>query len=100
MARSKPVGELKNIGATLAARLAEIGVFNRADLARMGPARAYRRMNEEAGKKLPVCYHLYSLEAALRDVDWRRLSEGEKQALKRAASATDKPRARQRHTGA
>ena len=86
MTRSKPVGELKNIGATLSARLAQIGVFTRADLARMGPARAYRRMNEQAGKKLPVCYNLYSLEAALRDVDWRRLSEEQKQELQRAAS--------------
>ena len=87
MARSKPVGQLKNIGATLSARLAAIGVLTRADLARMGSARAYRRMNEKAGKKLPVCYHLYSLEAALRDVDWRQLSEEEKQELKRAGSA-------------
>lgn len=82
-----PVGKLKNIGATLSARLAKIDVFTRADLARMGPARAYRFMNEEAGKKLPVCYNLYSLEAALRDVDWRQLSEAEKQDLKRAGSA-------------
>ena len=84
MTRSKSAGKLKNIGATLSARLAEIGVFTRADLARMGPARAYRLMNAKAGKKLPLCYNLYSLAAALRDVDWRQLSEEEKQELKRA----------------
>ncbi len=86
MVGSEPVGQLKNIGTTLSARLAAIGVFTRADLARMGPAIAYRRMNAAAGKKLPICYNLYSLEAALRDVDWRRLSQAEKQELKSAGS--------------
>ena len=87
MARSKPVGELKNIGAALTARLAGIGIHTKADLEKIGPANAYRRMNEAAGKKLPVCYNLYSLEGALRDMDWRQLSKQEKKELQRAGSA-------------
>ena len=86
-AESQPVGKLRNIGATLSARLAAIGVFTRADLARIGPARAYLHMSEAAGRALPVCYNLYSLEAALRDIDWRGLSDEEKHELKRAGSA-------------
>ena len=82
MAESKPVSELKNIGATLSTRLAAIGVFTLADLTRVGAAKAYRRMNEEAGKRLPLCCNLFNLEAALRDVDWRQLSDEEKQALR------------------
>ncbi len=85
MTDSTPVEALKNIGATLSARLATIGVSTRADLARMGPAKAYRLLNAQAGKRLPVCYNLYSLEAALRDMDWRQLSEADKQALKHEA---------------
>jgi len=83
----EPVSKLKNIGATLSARLTQIGIFTRGDLLEMGPVGAYHRMNEIAGKKLPVCYNLYSLEAALRNIDWRQITEEEKQNLKKAAAA-------------
>lgn len=86
MAPSPPVGTLKNIGVTLSARLAEIGVHTRADLEQVGPATAYQHLNAKAGKKLPVCYNLYSLEAALRDMDWRDLSDEEKLALREGGS--------------
>jgi len=82
------VGELRNIGATVAERLASIGISSRSDLAKMGAVEAYRRMcQEHPGRTLPVCYYLYSLEAALRDVHWNDLTAEEKQSLRSQAGA-------------
>jgi len=54
-------------------------------LARIGPANTYRRLCERAGKRLPYCYYLYSLEGALRGVHWSSLTAEEKQRLRIAA---------------
>lgn len=79
------VTELKNIGATLGRRLAAVGIVTREDLARTGSVRTYQLLCEVEQRRLPVCYNLYSLEAALRDLDWRALDEVEKADLKRSA---------------
>lgn len=72
---------LPNLGPTIRARLHEIGVNTAAELKRLGAARAYNQLCKTAGKKLPRCYYLYSLEAALRGVHWTSLSSRDKQRL-------------------
>ena len=70
----RSLDQLKNIGKTVAQRLNEIGVFNEADLASVGSVEAYKRIEARfPGKTLPVCYYLYSLEAALLDIHWNDL---------------------------
>ncbi|NQY95616.1 MAG: TfoX/Sxy family DNA transformation protein [Henriciella sp.] len=71
-----------NIGDTLSKRLASIEIYSRSDLELVGPVRAYIRMSELAGKRLPMCYNLYSLQGALNGKDWRELSNAEKQKLR------------------
>lgn len=69
-----PLQSLKNIGATLAKKLNEIGVQTPADLAETGPVNAYLKMKENSpGKTIPVCYYLYSLQGALLDLHWNDL---------------------------
>lgn len=80
---SSPVGQLKNIGPTVARRLLEIGVKTRKDLEAVGPVAAYRHISANyPGKHLPVCYYLYSLEGALRDQHWNEIPEQAKMALR------------------
>jgi len=81
---SKPVGQLKNIGPTVARRLLEIGVKTRKDLEAVGPVAAYQHISANyPGKHLPVCYYLYSLEGALRDQHWNDIPERVKTTLQR-----------------
>lgn len=79
------LAKLPNLGSTVCRRLAEIGINDSRALERMGPANAYIRMVHGAGRALPVCYYLYSLEGALRGEDWRCLSEQEKERLRNEA---------------
>ncbi len=82
MPRASQLSALKNIGAIVEQRLNEIGIFTRADLKRVGPAAAYRRLKaKHPNTTLPRCYYLYSLEGALRDVHWDRLPAGVKRQL-------------------
>lgn len=80
-----PVGQRPNLGPTIVRRLAEAGIGDLVSLRRVGPAEAYRRMTARAGRRLPVCYYLYSLEGAVRGIDWRQLSAKDKARLQRAA---------------
>lgn len=76
------LGKLQNIGPKLARRLNAIGINNREDLARCGAAKAFISLQQEyATERLPVCYYLYSLHAALKDCDWRTLTDTQKQKL-------------------
>jgi len=83
--RATAVTALPNIGATLGRRLASIGVETRQDLSNMGSVRAYQLLCEREQRRLPVCYNLYSMEAALRGHDWRLLDADDKTRLKREA---------------
>jgi len=76
---------LPNLGLTIIQRLAEVGIARLSSLRRVGPAAAYTRMSVAAGRRLPVCYYLYSLEGALQRRDWRTLSSSDKARLRRAA---------------
>ena len=80
--RATHVTALPNIGATLARRLASIGIETREDLANLGSVRVYQLLCETEQRRLPVCYNLYSIEAALRGHDWRLLNCDDKTSLK------------------
>mgnify|MGYP001806366141 len=81
-----PLSHLRNIGNTVALRLCEAGINSEAELRRIGAAKAYQRMAAQCpGKRLPVCYYLYSLEGALQDRHWDAFSAQEKTDLRLAA---------------
>ena len=83
--------KLRNIGATVTKRLNEIGIFNRADLERIGTVFAYHKMKQSNPEAtLPRCYYLHSLEGALRDVHWNDLPQPLKQKLSSEAGLEDK----------
>jgi DNA transformation protein len=84
---------LRNLGPTLCRKLAEVGIHDAEELACIGPARAYIRLVSAAGRRLPVCYYLYSLQGALRGEDWRWLSDREKGRLRREAGVVQRGRA-------
>lgn len=76
-----PVENLRNLGSTSAAWLREIGVQTRADLERLGPAAAYRLVQQnQPSTSLNL---LWAMAAALNDQDWRELSDDEKATLRR-----------------
>jgi DNA transformation protein and related proteins len=70
-----------NLGATIRARLQDADIRSMAQLRLLGAARAYKELCVRAGRRLPVCYYLYSLEGALRGVRWDKLPEGDKARL-------------------
>jgi len=77
-----PLLGLKNIGPTIAARLAAVGVRTVGDLRALRPAEAYRRLRAaNPGKTIPVCYYLYSLQGALDGVSWEALPQSTKEWL-------------------
>lgn len=91
--------ELRNIGATIAKRLNEVGILSEHDLCSIGAVEAHRRIrNKHPEKSLPVCYYLYSFEAALRDVHWDDLPESRKRALRdQLGEQSGAPNAHPRH---
>jgi len=77
---------MRNLGPTIIARLAEIGVRSKRDLARLGPVEAYRRLCAARPRRThPVCYYLYSLQGALMDLHWDDLAPAMKSKLKQDA---------------
>lgn len=85
--RDVRIAQLKNIGPTIALRLAEVGIHTKADLEAVGPVAAYHRICEKhPGKRIPVCYYLYSLEGAIRGVHWDAISEPVKHSLRNQVS--------------
>lgn len=76
---------LANLGSTTIRRLEEIGIRDRESLSRIGPGSAYKRLCVEAGARLPACYYLYALEGALRNINWRAISDEDKTRLRREA---------------
>ncbi len=76
------LSELKNIGPTIEKRLNEIGIKSKTDLMRIGPAGAYKRIQQKyPDKTIPVCYYLYSFQGALEGKHWDSISEKTKQSL-------------------
>ncbi len=84
---------LPNIGKTLANRLRSVGVDDVDALRLVGAVEAYQRIAGEYGpNRPPLCYNLYSLEAAIRGHDWRLLDEAAKKKLRQLAGVDDRNR--------
>jgi DNA transformation protein len=83
MKRNRRLTELTNIGQKIASRLNAVGIRNEADLRRIGPVEAHRRLEDEFPEEtLPVCYYLYSFEGALLDLHWDDIGSERKKQLK------------------
>lgn len=81
------VRDLKNIGATVAKRLHEVGIRTKDDLERVGVVTAYCEMKQRHPEAItPLCYYLYSLEGALRNQHWDDIGEGVKETLRNDAA--------------
>ena len=90
MRRKSELSHLKNIGPTIEKRLNEIGVYTRADLQRLGPAKAYQWIcRSYPNQTIPVCYYLYSLQGALKGVHWDKVPKQVKEQLLREAKKKD-----------
>jgi len=85
MKRARPaksqLATLMNIGTTIELRLNAAGIYTREELRRIGPAEAFLKMQMQTADKLPVCYHLYSLEGALTGRHWDDVPVATKAAL-------------------
>jgi len=71
---------LKNIGPKSRGWLAEIGIYTIQDLRNSGAVVAYKMLKERYPKKVSLNL-LWGLEAAIRDMDWRELTEMDKEEL-------------------
>ncbi len=67
--------EMVNIGPTIAGKLRNIGIETPDELRRRGSVKTYRQLQSATSNRLPICYHLLSLEGAIRKTDWRDLPE-------------------------
>ena len=91
--KPEAIDSLPNIGPTVGARLARIGIRTRADLAALGAPEVYRRLVcQNGGRPLPVCYYLYSIQGALDGVHWNAIGNGHKEELLRAIGRVPKRR--------
>ena len=88
--------DLPNLGSKIVSQLRDCGITSVRQLTQIGSANAYRRLCERAGKRLPRCYYLYSLEGALRGIHWSALSADEKRHLCLAADEQAPPSQRRR----
>lgn len=78
---SEPIENLRNLGLASAAWLREVEITTIGELARLGPALAYRLVNQAQSK---VSLNLlWAMAAGLSDRDWRDLTEEEKESLRK-----------------
>ena len=73
---------MKNIGPVSRQWLAEVGIYTIKDLRKAGSITTYKILKERYPKKVSLNL-LWGLEAAIRDIDWRELTEKDKEELKR-----------------
>ena len=82
MKNNQDLSSLKNIGPTIQKKLQDIGINSKDDLKRIGPVLAYQKIqSKNQGKTIPVCYYLYSLQGALDNKHWDKISQKKKQEL-------------------
>ena len=74
------IDNLRNLGPTSVAWLREAGITTISELSRMGPVLAYRLVKERQPKA--SLNLLWALAAGLLDVDWKELSDQEKEKLR------------------
>lgn len=72
---------LKNIGPISRRWLAEVGIYTITDLRRAGSVTTYKILKERCPKRVSLNL-LWGLEAAIRNMDWRDLTETDKEDLK------------------
>lgn len=78
---TEPIDNLTNLGPISAEWLGEAGIHTIADLERLGPVVAYQLVKRrQPNTSLNL---LWALAAGLAGKDWRELSEGEKESLRR-----------------
>ncbi len=77
----KRLSDLINIGRTLEMKLNAIGIQSPAELRAHRPEVLYSKLCQKEGRRLPVCYYLYTLEGAIKGIHWRELSESQKKKL-------------------
>ena len=73
---------MKNIGPKSRQWLAEVGIYTINDLRNVGSITTYKILKERYPGKVSLNL-LWGLEAAIREVDWRELTETDKEELKR-----------------
>jgi DNA transformation protein len=80
---NRRVEDLRNIDATSAAWLRDVGIPTEAELRRFGPVFAYSLVKQ----RQPACTRnlLWALAGALTDTDWRKLPADEMERLRREA---------------
>ncbi len=76
-----PIRHLRNLGPTSAAMLEEVGITTVEELRDIGAIDAYRRLKFTFDKRVSLNF-LWGIEAGLRDMDWRLLSDQDKAKLK------------------
>lgn len=82
----EPIENLRNLGPASAAWLRDAGISTIAQLSKLGPVAVYRlvkRRQTRAGENL-----LWALAGGLLDVDWRQLSDEEKEKLRSELGGT------------
>ena len=81
---SRNLAALRNLGPVTARRLADLGISDEAELRRIGPVAAYRRL-KFAHPRETTLVALYALHGALTGTPWTDLSKAAKDELRRAA---------------
>ncbi len=82
MPQSSDLTNLKNIGAKIASRLNEVGIFTEEELRIVGAVGAHQLIKARyPNETLPVCYYLYSFEGALTGKRWNEIGASRKQDL-------------------
>ncbi|MEO6395264.1 MAG: TfoX/Sxy family protein [Devosia sp.] len=81
------IAALSSLGPVTTRRLAEIGVHTPDQLRALGSVAAYRKLKFRFGREVTL-NTLYGLEAAIRDVHWRRI-DAEIKAMLRRELGTD-----------
>ena len=74
---------LRNLGPATARRLADLGISDEAELRRVGPVAAWRRL-KFAHPRETTLVALYALHGALTDTPWTALTAEVKDSLRRA----------------
>jgi DNA transformation protein len=73
---------MKNMGPKSSQWLADIGIYTIDDLREAGSVATYRMLKERYPEKVSLNL-LWGLEAAVRDIDWRELTEADKEQLRK-----------------
>jgi hypothetical protein len=76
---SEPIENLRNLGSTSGSWLQDADIRTIAELRDVGPVFAYMRV--KSGNQRVSLNLLWALAAGLKDIDWRDLTDQEKQEL-------------------